>query len=86
MDREPQPGKEGSKHKECLACGEILASAVMDALPEETDSDTGSATETDAGTDGAGCASAARGTTLGMMVAVLLMATVVRKPKKDGNP
>ena len=37
IDREPAPGVEGSKHKECTVCGEVLESEVIEALPEVTE-------------------------------------------------
>ena len=36
VDQEPSIGADGSQHKECIRCGRILATEVMDALPEET--------------------------------------------------
>ena len=35
----PAPGAEGSRHKECTACGEILETEVLEALPAETEAD-----------------------------------------------
>jgi len=40
VDLEPAPGIEGQKHLECTVCGEILESAIIEALPLETESET----------------------------------------------
>ena len=45
IDQEPAPGIEGAKHKACTVCGETLETAVMDALPVETEPKTEPATE-----------------------------------------
>ena len=49
VDTEPAPGMEGHRHKECIACGEILENEAIEALPAETDSET--ETETDEATE-----------------------------------
>lgn len=46
-DQEPTPGVEGSKHMSGTACGETPDTAVMEALPEETESETETSTETE---------------------------------------
>jgi hypothetical protein len=40
VDQEPAPGVEGSKHTACTVCGETLETAVIEALPVETESET----------------------------------------------
>ncbi len=45
VDKEPAAGVEGSKHKECMACGKTLETAVMEALPTETEAETELETE-----------------------------------------
>ena len=40
VDQQPAPGVEGSQHKECTVCRETLETAVIEALPEETDLET----------------------------------------------
>ena len=40
MDAEAQVGVVGSKHKECSACGEVLLTEEIDALPKETTKET----------------------------------------------
>ena len=45
VDSDPAPGVEGSKHKACTVCGEVLATETMEALPEETEAPTEESTE-----------------------------------------
>ena len=45
IDTEAAPGVEGSKHKECTVCGTTLESAVIEALPIETEAPTEDITE-----------------------------------------
>ena len=37
MDKEPGPGIDGHKHKECRVCGETLESESIEALPDDND-------------------------------------------------
>ena len=47
VDQEPAPGIEGSKHIECTVCGETLETAVIEALPVETEPETETSLETE---------------------------------------
>ncbi len=51
VDAEPAPGVEGSKHVECAVCGETLETAVIEALPAETEPETETSIETEAPTE-----------------------------------
>ncbi len=45
IDTEAAPGAEGSKHKECTICGTTLETAVIEALPVETEATTEAPTQ-----------------------------------------
>ncbi|MBQ7317191.1 MAG: hypothetical protein IJW90_08770 [Clostridia bacterium] len=47
IDVEPAPGVEGSQHKECTVCYETLETAVIEALPVETEPQTETSLETE---------------------------------------
>ena len=51
VDQEPALGVEGSKHIECTVCGETLETAVIEALPMETEPETETSLETEAPTE-----------------------------------
>ena len=51
IDREPAPNVEGSKHIECMVCGETLKTANIEALPVESESETRMETEPENGTN-----------------------------------
>ena len=51
VDAEPAPGVVGSKHIECAICGEKLETAVIEALPVETEPETETSLETEAPTE-----------------------------------
>jgi hypothetical protein len=39
VDCEPDIGVEGNRHKECITCGEVVQTEVLEALPSETESE-----------------------------------------------
>ena len=51
VDKEPEAGVEGSKYKACVTCGEILENGVIEALPDETDTETDELPGTEEPTD-----------------------------------
>jgi hypothetical protein len=51
VDQEPAPGVEGSKHTACTVCGETLETAVIEALPAETESETQPVTDAEPDTE-----------------------------------
>ena len=51
VDAEPAPGVEGNKHTECTVCGETLETAVIEALPAETEPETETGLETEVPTE-----------------------------------
>ena len=51
VDQDSAPGVEGSKHTECTVCGVMMETSVIEALPEETESESQQDTEEISDTD-----------------------------------
>ena len=92
IDTEPAPGVEGSRHKECMECGETLETGVIEALPVETDTETEAPTEAPAasnpnGSDtdpsGKGCSGVVLANSVGVILLAALCSVIAVRRRED---